>query len=149
MDVIRIEVLGNPKGWQRTGHSVRRNKAGKYVAKPYTQNQTRAEQGAIKLFANVAMQGRAPLEGPIDLRVIAYMEIPASWSAKKRAAALAGVIYPTGKPDWDNLGKLLADAVNNLVWRDDAQVVSATVLKRYDARPRLVFEVRQIIQPAA
>ena len=146
--LIRIEVPGEPKGWQRAGKRVVRNKAGRHVAVSYTPNQTRAEQGAIKWFANVAMQGCAPLEGPLDLRVYAYMPIPASWSAKKQAAALSGLIFPTGKPDWDNIAKLVADAVNNLIWRDDAQVVEAIVSKRYDARPRLVIEVRQILAPA-
>ena len=144
-DTIRVEVPGEPKGWQRTGHRVAINKRGRHVAVPYTQAQTRAEQGAIKWFANVAMRGRAPLEGPLCLSVMAYMAIPASWSHKKRADALAGLIFPTGKPDVDNIIKLLADAVNKLVWRDDAQVVSASVWKRYDAHPRLVFEVSRAV----
>jgi len=145
---IRVEVPGEPKGWQRAGKRVVRNKAGRHVAVSYTQDQTRAEQGAIKWFANVAMQGRAPLEGPLDLRVTAFLPIPSSWSARKQQQAGAGLIWPTGKPDFDNLTKLVCDAVNKLIWRDDAQVVRATVWKLYDVRPRLVFEVRRLFVAA-
>ena len=144
-DAIRIEVPGEPKGWQRAGKRVVRNKAGRHVAVSSTPNQTRAEQGAIKWFANVAMQGRAPLEGPLDLRVFAYMAIPPSWSARKQEKARFGLILPTGKPDFDNLVKLICDAGNKLIWRDDAQIVRALVAKHYDVRPCLVFEVRPIV----
>jgi len=38
---------------------------------------------------------------------------------------------PIGDPDWDNLGKLVSDAINNVVYRDDAQITDARVRKRY------------------
>jgi Holliday junction resolvase RusA-like endonuclease len=66
--------------------------------------------------------------------------VPQSWSAKKRAAALAGAIRPAKRPDLDNIAKML-DALNEVVWRDDAQVVSGLIEKLYSDRPRLRVEV--------
>ena len=37
-----------------------------------------------------------PLDGPLSVRIVEYRAIPASWSKKRRAEALAGVIRPTG-----------------------------------------------------
>jgi Holliday junction resolvase RusA-like endonuclease len=87
----------------------------------------------------LAMQGRAPLEGPLSLVLVAYMPVPASWSRKRQEAALRGEIRP-GKPDVDNLLKQI-DGLNTICWRDDSQIAEATISKRYDLKPRLEIEV--------
>ena len=35
----------------------------------------------------------------------------------------------TFKPDWDNIGKLVSDALNGYAWKDDCQIVSAHINK--------------------
>lgn len=44
---------------------------------------------------------------------------------------LSGQLYPTKKPDWDNVGKIICDALNGIAYRDDAQIVFAAVSKSY------------------
>lgn len=141
--LVRVVIPGAPKAWQRAGHRIATNKAGKQFVTSYTPSQTRSEQGAIRMFASAAMQGQPPLEGPLDLRISAFMPVPQSWSQRKQAQALAGVVMPTGKPDWDNLAKSVCDALSKVVFRDDSQVVNAAVWKRYAADPRVVIEVRK------
>jgi Holliday junction resolvase RusA-like endonuclease len=41
------------------------------------------------------------------------------------------ILYPTGKPDWDNIGKLVCDSLNGILWRDDAVIVDGSTSKRY------------------
>jgi Holliday junction resolvase RusA-like endonuclease len=65
------------------------------------------------------------------VRVWIDVPVAPSWSRKKRQAALAGALHPTGKPDLDNCVKLLMDALNGILWRDDAQVTDIAVIKRY------------------
>jgi Holliday junction resolvase RusA-like endonuclease len=89
-----------------------------------------------------AMRGRKPLEGPLIVRLTAFMPVAASWSKKKTAAALEGAIRP-GKPDLDNILKVL-DALNQIVWRDDAQIAEARLSKLYDPDPRLELEVEAL-----
>ena len=44
--------------------------------------------------------------------------------------------------DWDNYGKLVNDAFNGIVWKDDSQVQVGTVRKDYDPKdPRIEVEV--------
>lgn len=69
--------------------------------------------------------------GYIFIRIDAYFPIPKSWTKKKKADALAGDIYPTGKPDIDNIQKAVLDALNGSAYDDDKQVVKIVCTKRY------------------
>lgn len=144
-DPIKITIPGPPKAWERAGHRIVTTRQGRQFVSSYTPAQTRHEQSFIRAEACKAMGAHPPLEGAIDLRVVAYMTVPASWSNRKRAAALADQVRPTGKPDFDNLAKSLCDAVKGIVWRDDSQVTDPHgPWKRYSDRPRLVIEVRSL-----
>ncbi len=77
-----------------------------------------------------------PFDYPLSVKVEAFMPIPASWSLKKQASAASGEIAPTTKPDSDNIAKM-KDALNGVVWRDDSQIVSLLVVKRYSRTPLL------------
>jgi Holliday junction resolvase RusA-like endonuclease len=140
--VIIFELHGEPVGWQRAGVRIVKPKFGKQFATIYTPAETRKYERALALAAQVAARGKL-LAGPLRLVVTAFMPVPASWSRKKRDAALAGVVRPTVKPDWDNLGKM-TDALKGVVWTDDAQVVDGRVLKFYDEKPRLRVEVSEL-----
>ena len=133
---MTITVPGHPRGKGRPRSTVIRGRS--HV---YTDAKTRSEEGAIRQIAGLAMGARAPYEGAVILRLCAYREIPASFSAKKRVAAEAGAISPTTKPDIDNYVKM-TDALNGVVWRDDSQVVAIVAHKRFSDRPRLVIDVR-------
>lgn len=129
---VHIELEGEPRGkgrprFTRQGHA-------------YTDEATRTYEEALKLKGRAAMRGRDPLTGPLAVTVLAVFGVPASWSKKKRAAALAGTERPTVKPDGDNCLKML-DALNEVVFVDDAQIVRAVVDKIYGDRPRLVVDV--------
>jgi Holliday junction resolvase RusA-like endonuclease len=81
------------------------------------------------------------LEGQIEAFIQAFFSIPKSASQVKKAKMLSGDIRPTKKPDWDNIGKVVCDALNNLAYGDDSHVVSGTVYKWYSEEPRIVVEL--------
>ena len=97
------------------------------TGRAYTPAKTVSYEGQIAQYAAIAMVGREPLLGPVRLFIEATFPKPASWS-KKRAAE---TLWHTGKPDFDNLAKNVGDGLNGIAWRDDAQVCSAQVIKRY------------------
>jgi Holliday junction resolvase RusA-like endonuclease len=86
--------------------------------------------------------GQPLLDGPLEVEVSAVFEIPASWAFVKQAEALAGSVLPTGKPDLDNIAKLYTDAMNGILWRDDASIVRMGLRKRYGGVPGVVVKVR-------
>lgn len=136
---VKFAVPGSPRGKGRPRTAVIAGRA-----QIYTDSKTRSEEGAIRFMAGEAMKGQPPFAGPVVLRLCAYREIPKSFSRPKREAALRGDIAPITKPDFDNYAKLCSDALNKIVWVDDAQVVTAVVHKRYSDQPRLVLDIRSV-----
>lgn len=139
--VVRFVIPGPPKAWKRAGHRIITPKGGKPFTTTYTNTETRSEQGVLRFAAYEAMGDRPLFTEAIELKVSFFMAVPESWSKKKRAAALGWQIHPTGKPDLDNLAKMM-DAFKHVLWRDDAQVSTAYIWKRYSAKPRTVVEIR-------
>lgn len=79
----------------------------------------------------------------VNMRFI--MPIPQSWSKKKKAE-MAGKPHGS-KPDSDNLIKGLFDAVNGLIWVDDAQVFGGSWSKVYESEgclPGIEMEVIEL-----
>jgi len=134
--MIIVELAGTPVGKGRPRFA-------RVSGRAYTPEKTRNFETNLLLAAQDVMAGRAPIEGAVSVRVEAFFAVPASWSAKKRAAAMLNVVRPTGRPDIDNLIKVL-DAFNGIIWRDDAQVVEGAISKHYSDRPRLRIEVNAI-----
>lgn len=139
-------------------HSIVVELAGEPVAKgrpkfgrghAYTPQRTRNYETDLQWRAKQAMRGRMMLEGALKVDVLAAFPVPRSWSKIKQARALAGILRPTGRPDADNVLKSAGDALNGIVWRDDSQIVSATITKRYSDRPRLRIEVEVLFTGVA
>lgn len=110
----------------------------------YTDSDTVANENRIAAIARAAMRGIKPMEAPLEVLIELRMQIPVSWSKKKRVAASEGKVRATKKPDIDNVVKSILDASNGIVWVDDAQVVVITVRKLYHAEPCVVIAVREV-----
>ncbi len=136
---IAFVIPGTPVGKGRPKFARR----GNYVT-TYTPEKTAVYENLVKVKAQEAMRGRPAIEGAVSVVVALYVTPPASWSQKKQRAALAGEIYPTSKPDVDNVIKGIFDACNEIVWRDDKQACDVRVVKRYDKTARAAVEVRAL-----
>jgi Holliday junction resolvase RusA-like endonuclease len=136
MSTIIIELPGEPRGKGRP-RFVRR------TGIAFTPQRTASYEAMLRHEAALVMANRVPLEGALRVRVLACFAVPQSWSAKKRMAAIAGAVRPAKRPDLDNVVKML-DALNEVVWRDDAQIVEGWIEKFYTDRPRLLIEVRAL-----
>lgn len=84
-----------------------------------------------------------PLVGAVDVIVEAVFAPAASWSKARRSEALGKP--HTQKPDCDNLGKTVLDALNRIAWADDGQVASLTIRKLWGP----VDMTRVSVTPAA
>lgn len=107
----------------------------------YTPEKTASYENLVKIKAEEAMVGRQLIEGAVEVVICLYVTPPASWSQKKQRAALSGEIYPTSKPDMDNVIKGLFDACNEIVWKDDKQVADLSVKKRFAPRAEACMRV--------
>lgn len=131
--MIEIVLLGEPVAKGRPRFNTETGVA-------YTPEKTRSYEQMLRLAATDVMGDRPPLEGPlkVDMRVV--KAIPRSWPKKKQDAARAGALLPTGKPDWDNFGKVV-DAANMVVWVDDGQIIDGRVRKSYGDKPGMWITV--------
>lgn len=76
----------------------------------------------------VLLMGKTVLyEEPLKLDVTFYRTIPRSYSKKKRDE-LDGTYIPK-VPDLDNLEKALYDSMNEVIYKDDSQIVDHRVRK--------------------
>lgn len=141
---VVIELAGPPRGKGRARATV--TKRG--FAHVYTDDKTRKYEAQLRFAAQQQMAGREPTILPVRVQVEVYLEIMPSWPRWQREAAEAGEWLPIGRGsgDADNFLKVL-DALNGIVWQDDAQIVEAHVFKRCGT-PRLVIAVETIDPPA-
>lgn len=90
--------------------------------------------------------GGVVVEGPVGLLVTAFHERPKGHYTPKGSLSAKGKRepVPTVHPDWDNIGKLVADALNGYAWRDDRAITDGAVKKRWadaDTFPRVEVQI--------
>lgn len=82
-----------------------------------------------------------PLEGEIYLKVAFYRKIQKSVSKKEHDRRVSGAHRPIVKPDLSNYLKSFEDALNGIIWADDAMIVHEEIDKYYSDEPRIEVEV--------
>ncbi len=135
---FRFTVPGEPMGKGRP-RVVRRGG----FTQTYTPEKTASYENLVKLEFQ-RQGGRMMKDGPVYLSIQAWYGIPKSVSKRKREAMIGGLIWPTKKPDCDNVAKIIADALNGLAWRDDSQVVSLHVCKRFGETPGVRVQMEEV-----
>lgn len=133
--MIEFTIPGDVVPWARAGsHGKIR-----FTPKPQANYMV-----ALKLTCSAAMRGRPPLSGPIMLDVQATYPWPKSMTARKRQQP--GSQWRTSRPDLDNVGKIIADALNAVAWLDDSQICCTTLRKLYGDMPGLTVRFGEITQ---
>lgn len=75
---------------------------------------------------------------PLEISITAHYPIPKSTTKKNRALMIERKLFPTKKPDADNIAKCICDALNGIAYGDDTQIVRMTVNKIYtDQEPKV------------
>lgn len=102
-------------------------------------------QGTLDYEEHVAVcakqAGATPSDKPCIVTVNAFFRIPKSKSKKWRTEAEKGLLPCTKKPDCDNIGKIVCDALNKIAYIDDSQVYFLSVSKGYSVEPHIEVEI--------
>lgn len=126
---LSFTVQGAPKGKGRP----RLTKTG--IA--YTPKDTAVYENLVRLAFSQSYPDWEPRDTCVKAEIKAYYPIPKSFSKVKHIKAEDGFIYPTKKPDADNIAKSILDSLNGIAYRDDAQVITLEVYKLYSTQPRV------------
>lgn len=135
---VTFTVYGEPKGKARPKFA---NIGG--FMKSYQTKEQNAAENYIKMGYLEAAKG-VYLTGALSLNIMAYYPIPKSVSKKKKEQMLNGNVRPIIKPDYDNIGKSISDALNKVAYDDDKQIVDGGISKFYSDRPCTIIEIREL-----
>lgn len=141
MKKITFTIPGEPKSKGRPRFSTR----GGFV-KTYTDSQTASYENLAKLCCREAMVkgSLTRLEGEILAEIKAYYKIPKSTSKKQRIRFICDLDRPCKKPDTDNIAKIILDALNDIAYEDDKQIVVLHVEKHYSDTPSVEVKLEEM-----
>jgi len=97
---------------------------------------------AVRLICAAVMRGAPPIKGPISIKLEAIFARPVSMSRRMRGKPK--FVWRTGRPDADNLAKLVGDALNGIAWIDDAQITMMNIWKHYGDVPELRVRIEAL-----
>jgi Holliday junction resolvase RusA-like endonuclease len=106
------------------------------------------DEKLIADLARLAFGPGDPVTFPVRVTITAVFALPPSWPKRYHIALENGELIPHDqKPDKDNVDKLVLDALNEVVWRDDGQVSVGGTLKRYGSPERTEIVVERVLNP--
>lgn len=117
-------VYGKPQGKQRPRFS----RISKTV---YTPTKTAKYEKQIAKAYTESGGKCIPADCYVSVSVSAFFPVPKSYSKKKREDCLERILRPDKKPDMDNILKVVLDALNEVAYEDDKQVVELIGRKYY------------------
>lgn len=128
--ICSFTVPGAVVPWARTGAR---------GAQRFTPKKQRDYGAVIRDAARAAMGEREPVDEPVEVKIVAVFAPPKTRTKKQREATSAG--FKASKPDAGNIEKIITDAMNCIVYTDDARVAVCHVAKVYGTRPELRVSV--------
>ena len=131
--MISLTIPGPPIGKQRarvtrTGHA-------------YTPAKTVNYEALVKQTFAAKYPDFVPMAGPVRMGLW-IMLMPSKETARKIKKGIK--VYPTIKPDVDNVFKIIADALSGLAFVDDKQIVESDLSKHYADRPMVEVIVKEL-----
>jgi len=137
---VSFTVPGVPVSKQRPKFS----RQGKFI-RTYTPEQTVNYENLVKM-AYCKDDEPIKLNGAIKATIKAYFPIPKSASKKKHAQMALNTIKPvTVSKDTDNVCKAILDALNDIAYDDDRQIVELHAYKLYSDMPRAEVELEELM----
>ena len=135
-----FEVPGHPAGKARA-RTFYHKQAGRVVS--MTPNETVLYENLIKTSFLAAESKQTFFDKePLEMFITAYFPIPKSMSKKDRRLIKEKKLFPTKKPDFDNIAKVISDALNGVAYHDDTQIVKAEIRKVYtEHEPKLAVSI--------
>jgi Holliday junction resolvase RusA-like endonuclease len=115
--------------------------------------QAEVKSAAIEAIDAVPLDGL--LTGPLTVEFTFFKPRPKNhYGSGKNSGVLklSAPEFPTTRPDALKLARAVEDALSGVVYRDDAQIVTETLRKRYGSPARCEVSIRPVVrefEPAA
>ena len=80
---------------------------------------------------------------PLIYRIRAFYPVPKSTPNKLISGMLTDTLRPIKKPDGDNIEKIAWDALNQIAYFDDCQIVEWGGCKMYSKTPKVEISIQE------
>lgn len=139
MERYLIVIPGKPVAWSRTG------------GRGKTRFKRPDQRAFVEVAIAAAQRAGVPFLGDRTLKVVIWVFFPPKNPPRKKVPRPM-TWYPLGK-DWDNLAKMIGDALQGVIWANDSRIAVGGCLKVQAAQgdpPRTVVEITPIddLEPA-
>ena len=134
--MYEFEVIGDIVGKQRP-------RVNMYTGSVYTPNKTKDYEDYIKQSFFIKYPKYEMITNRVIVKIIAYLKIPKNTGKSKIEKMINGESSPMKKPDIDNIAKIVLDAINNYVIKDDIQVSKIFVEKKYGEEEKLYIKIEE------
>ena len=144
---IKLTVYGEPVAQGRPRFSTR----GGFV-KAFDPEKSVNYKETIRAYTNDVhkkLPEFKPFDTAIKVSVAVFRNVPKSFSKKARKEALEGARRPISRPDNDNYLKGILDALNGILWTDDARIVDLSCQKWYSDQPRIEVTITSHVKAGA
>lgn len=101
----------------------------------YTPKKTRNTEAMIEAMIRTQVMELGAFQDGIPLR------LEATFYRERPKALPKRVTMPVSRPDYDNYAKLLTDALEKFVYKNDSQICTALVRKRFGSPPRIELTI--------
>ena len=101
----------------------------------YTPKKSRNAEADIRAMIRTQVMELGAFEDGVPLRLEATFYRDRPKSLPKR------VTMPVSRPDYDNYAKLLTDALEKFVYKNDSQICTALIKKRFGSPPRIELNI--------
>ncbi|HBG0910380.1 TPA: RusA family crossover junction endodeoxyribonuclease [Clostridioides difficile] len=133
---VNFTIDGEPIGKERPRMNC-------ITKRTYTPNKTRDYEDLIKWLYQSKIKHY--FTGYIKMTLRCYYSIAKSNSKKVKEQKRNNVLRPSKKPDIDNVVKIVADALNEIAYKDDTQIVEVVASKYYSDKPRVEVILEDVI----
>lgn len=130
-EIVTFEIEGDPVAFARA----RSNGARRFTPPKQRHFMQIVRDAAIRAKGRNAIW----IGCPVAMELTAVFTYPGSWPAKRKRPQ-----WKTSKPDVDNCGKIVADACNGILFKDDAQIAILSCSKVYGPAGKLVVSFHPV-----
>lgn len=131
--MLLLHIEGMPVPWKAHGGCGKRSFNPRFKEKEYVQWQVKSQFNRVQAIT-----------GPVFLDISYHMPVPPRTPKARTREMLSGKLHHLKRPDLDNLNKFLCDALKNIVYEDDSQIVAMHCRKIYGSDAKTVVRVEEV-----
>ena len=134
--IYELEIEGKIVGKERPRVNLNNGRV-------YTPNKTKDYENYIRDCFCLTYPNFKQIEGRVSIEIVAFRAIPKNSSKVMTQKMLDDEISPVVKPDIDNIGKVVLDALNKFAFKDDNQVCKFAIQKKYSLQEKIYIKVEE------